>query len=84
MTLGVRVLAAPRTYVQGTVGAAYNSYDNGGFHEQWWSPVGMVALGWRRPITDAVLGFELRATVLRHDETLVTSAAAVVSGGYAW
>ncbi len=75
----------PAVYVQGGLGAALTREQAAGrMSEQWWSPVGSVAIGVRRAIPDALVGLELRTSVLRNDTTWVSSVSAVLSLGHAW
>lgn len=85
-TVGVRWQVGPTLYLQGSGGAALSWYQDDEFDQRghWWSPVGIAAVGWRRTIPDAVLGFELRASALRNDTSTVTSVAAVFAVGHAW
>ena len=84
-TLGLRWQLGRALYVQGSGGAALTWTDDAnGPRRHWWSPVGVAAVGWRRTIPDAVLGFELRASALRNDTTTVSTVAAVLSLGHAW
>ncbi len=85
-TIGVRWQVGPALYLQGSGGVALSWYQNDESNQRghWWSPAGVAAVGWRRTIPDAVLGFELRASALRNDTTTVTTVAAVLSIGHTW
>lgn len=80
----LRWQVTPRWYLQGGGGVAHTRYSADRGPTVWTSPAGTAAIGWRRPIPDAFIDFELRGDAFRNDSTLVTRVAGVVSIGHAW
>lgn len=84
LTASLRWRATSRLYLQAGGGVSHTRHSADWGAEVWNSPVVTAAIGWRRPIPDGFIEFELRGNGFRNDSTLVTQIVGVVALGHAW